>query len=194
MDRSTVERAAAHLESLRQHLAERTYRHSVSAAGMMQSLAKEHRFSEEQARVCGLLHDIAKRFSKDELVALAEDYGIPITPTQCANPSLLHGPVAAEETKRLGIHDDAVYEAIYWHTTGRPELGQLALALYFADAAEPTRTYPQAARARAILEAEGFDAALRYVADGKLAHVRGKAVVDPNTEAFHAWLVNRDER
>ncbi|MFP4192078.1 MAG: hypothetical protein ACLFU6_08420, partial [Candidatus Hydrogenedentota bacterium] len=123
-------------------------------------------------------------------VERAQEYKIPISEAQRANPSaLLHGPVAAEEAWRaLGVEDPEVYEAIHWHTTGKPELGRVGQALYVADFCEPTRPIPQAAEARRILAAEGFERALLYVTQEKAAHVRAKGAAEPTTEAFLEWV------
>ena len=105
---------------------------------------------------------------------------------------LLHGPVAAEEVRHdLIITSEDVYEAIAWHTTGKPGMAQLGLALYVADFSEPHRTHISSEMARDILRRDGFQAALRSVARSKLEHVRTKAHMDPMTESFHAWIEER---
>jgi predicted HD superfamily hydrolase involved in NAD metabolism len=182
-------RAEEFVELIRQRLQERTVRHSIAVAEMLVSLSEAARFSPEQATAAGLLHDLGKSMKKRDLLAAAERYGIAITQVQQDYPKLLHGPVAAEECRHdLGVDDEAVCEAIRWHTTGRPGLGPLGLALYFADYSEPLRDHPQAAEARALLAADGFVTAIRYVADQKLSYIRTKPSIDPMTEAFHAWL------
>lgn len=182
-------RAEEYIELIQGRLKSKTVRHSISSATLMVSLADTLPFTEEQAEAAGLLHDVGKVAKKSDLVEQAELYGISVTPVHRARPKLLHGPVGAEFCRReLRLSDDTVYDAIYWHTTGRPGFGPLGLALYFADYAEPLRTHEQADHARALLDAEGFLAALRYVADEKLAYVRNKPPVDPATEAFWTWL------
>lgn len=179
---------------IRELLPEETVVHSIGTAELMSSLAEEAGFSVEQAVTAGLLHDIAKPMKRHELAPMAEAFGLAITDLQRQNPKLLHGPVGAEMCRRtLGIEDEDVYEAIYWHTTGRPQLGKLGQATYLADFAEPSRTHAEAAKARAMLASDGFDKALLFVASKKLEHIRAKAVVvDPAGEAFLAWLLQRE--
>ncbi|MBI4556933.1 MAG: bis(5'-nucleosyl)-tetraphosphatase (symmetrical) YqeK [Candidatus Hydrogenedentes bacterium] len=184
-------RTEAVLELLRQRVTEKTVAHSLSVAEMMLSLCEPLGMSASSAVAAGLLHDLCKSMKGPQLLAAAEQWGLSITPIQRAKPTLLHGPVAAEESRReLGIRDDGIYEAIYWHTTGRPELGTLGLALYVADFAEPLRRHPEAEQTREILAAGNFEAALRFVAHSKYAYVRARPSLDPTTEAFHAWLEN----
>jgi len=183
-------RAEEFLELIHARLPKKTLRHSVSVAEFMASFATEAGITEEQAETAGVLHDYSKGSTGEELLEAAESYGIEVSKVQRSAPGLLHGPVAAEACRRtLGVTDPAIYDAIYWHTTGRRGLGRLGLALYVADFAEPLRERPEAEEARAILAADGFYEALRYVADRKLKHIRTKALVDPVSEDFHAWLL-----
>ena len=182
-------RADEFVALVRQRLREKTARHSISTAETMVPLADECGFTVEQAVTAGVLHDLAKDMKGPRLLDAARDYGFDVTDVQRANPKLLHGPVAAEEVLRtLDVDDEAVYEAIYWHTTGRPGLGGLGLALYYADFSELCRQHAEAEQARAVMETGGFTAALRYVATRKLEYVLTKPSVDPMTPAFHTWL------
>ena len=40
-----------------------------------------------------------------------------------------------------GVSDD-IYEAIFWHTTGKADMTLLEKLLYIADYMEPTRDFP----------------------------------------------------
>ena len=174
---------------LKKRLPERTYKHCLSVADMMERLAKDAGITPEQARTAGLLHDLCKSMNDTQILAAAESYGLQITSAQKRKPSLLHGPVAAEEARRkLGVTDEEILDAIRFHTVGRPHWGAVGLALYFADFTEPLRTYPVAAEARKMLKAEGYRAALRFVSKLRVEHIRTKYDTDPATEAFYAWL------
>ncbi len=189
-DFRAIPRAAEFLALIEARLREKTFRHSVATTHLMLSTADGLGVTPEQAVTAGLLHDLGKSAKGPELLERAEAYGLYISDSQRDYPKLLHGAVAAEECRRdLGITDEAVLEAICWHTTGRPGLGNLGQALYLADYSEPLRPHPDASVARAILDTDGFMAALLFVSTQKLAYVRTKPHVDPATEAFHAWLV-----
>lgn len=186
-------RAERFIRLLKKRLTSETVRHCISTAEFMSAFAAEAGITEDQALDAGLLHDLCKGMDGRGLLRAACRYGIEVNDAQRARPKLLHGAVSAEECRRTGlIADEDVYEAIYWHTTGRPHLGPVGLALYFADFAEPSRTFSQAAEARALLVADGFEAAVRFVSVSKLERVRGKRHCDPMTEAFNAWLETHD--
>jgi len=187
-------RANEFIDLLNERLPERTFRHVISVANLMAEIAEQAGVDKDQAVTAGLLHDLFKATKGHELLEAADRYGIPIGPIHRDKPMLLHGPVAAEEARHvLGVSEPDIYEAIYWHTTGREKLGPLGRALYFADFSEPLRTMPESAEARQRLASDGFIPALLYVAEKKLHHCRDKYHVDPATEAFNEWL-NKEYR
>lgn len=175
---------------LRERLSEQTVRHCIFTAALMSSFAGDAGITNEQAVTAGLLHDLYKDADDATLFAMAEKWGIVPSETQRNNPGLLHGALAAEDCRRnLEVSDGAVLEAITWHTTGKPGLCAVGLALYLADFAEPSRRHGEAAAAREILRRDGFRKALIYASDKKLEHVNAKCDIDPMTVAFHGWLV-----
>jgi nicotinate-nucleotide adenylyltransferase len=84
-------------------------------------------------------------------------------------PSLLHAKTGAALARdRFGV-PDAVYEAIRWHTTGKPDMTLLEKIIYLADYIEPTRKYEGCKRLREKFfslceKAKGNDD-LRYAID-----------------------------
>ncbi|MCC6142941.1 MAG: bis(5'-nucleosyl)-tetraphosphatase (symmetrical) YqeK, partial [Candidatus Hydrogenedentes bacterium] len=147
--------------ALRERLPEDKVAHCVSVAEYLSSFAETIGLDHDTAVAAGLLHDLCRGLGNDEILRLAVAYGLPIREVQLQRPILLHGALAAEECRRnFGLTDPDFYEALYWHTTGRPGLGLLGQALYHADFAEPLRKYPEAAEARAVLQSSGFPAAL----------------------------------
>jgi predicted HD superfamily hydrolase involved in NAD metabolism len=183
-------RAREFVHLLRGRLSEQTVSHCIFTAALMASFAGEAGITNEQAVTAGLLHDLYKNVDDPAALATAEQWGIVPTETQRRNPALLHGALSAEECRRnLGIRDEAVLEAIEWHTTGKPGLGPVGLALYLADFAEPSRRHGPAAEVREILQREGFRKALLSASEKKLEHVKAKRDIDPMTVAFHDWLV-----
>jgi len=180
----------AHLAAIEERLPEKKVEHVVSVTEFFLSFAAGIDVGEEQAIQSGLLHDLCRKLDDDTLLARARDYGLAVPREWKERPVMLHGPVAAEEARRdFGVEDDAVYEAIYWHTTGRAGLGRVGQGLFLADFAEPLRKYPEAAEARTILEGQGFDRALLYAVQGKLTMGKKKGSRTPDTEAFYAWLI-----
>lgn len=99
----------------------------------------------EDPEVCaeaGILHDITKRLSYEEQLKLCEKYGMMCDIAELERPKLLHARTGAALARdRFGV-TDAVYEAIRWHTTGKPDMNLLEKIVYLADYIEPTRDFP----------------------------------------------------
>lgn len=181
-----IPRADEYLTLLRKRLPDKTYNHVQSVAKLMITFHEEAGCTLEQAITAGLLHDLCKAFKKDELIEHARALGIT---KYLDNHNLLHGPAAAAECRQLlNITDHEVLEAIEYHTTGRAGWSGVGIALYIADFAEPLRPYPAAAVARDMLNADGVPATLRFVNNQKLARVKQKFDLDPDTEAFAKWV------
>jgi predicted HD superfamily hydrolase involved in NAD metabolism len=179
--------------ALKKNLPEKTLRHALSVADWIPTVARAAGVERRPAVTAALLHDLCKAMKPEELLERARYYGIELRQPQLEKPALLHGPVAAETARReFGLDDEEIYDAVYFHTTGRPDWHRLGLALYVADFSEPLRSYPEAAEARRILETQGFEAALCKVAEVRLSIVRTKPMIDPLTEAFHSWLHRAD--
>ncbi len=180
--------AKTYLYRLRQELSDDKVSHCIFTAEYLSSFAVSLGIEHDDAVAAGLLHDFCRDYDAHELLDQARQFRLPLSEAQMAAPTLLHGPVAAALCRQEFDINEAVYQAIYWHTTGRPGLEPLGQALVVADFAEPTRKFPEAVEAREQLRKHGFAAALLYVAEMKAAFSREKPVVDPNSQAFVLWL------
>jgi len=177
------------LAIIRERLPAKKASHCVFVAEYLASFAESVGLDHDRAVMAGMLHDLCRCLSKDELLARARGYSLNLDEAYLGNPVLLHGPVAAEECRReLAIEDEDVYEAIFWHSTGRPKWNHLGQALYVADFAEPTRHYPEAAEVRNTLRKHGFEQALLLAAETKAAYGAEKHADNPDAKAFLWWL------
>jgi len=184
-----IPRADEYLDTMRERVKDKTFRHARGAAEMMLRVVGDAGIEVERGVTAALLHDYCKAMKAKDLLAEAEAFGIDIQPVCREHPLLLHGPVGAEMGKRdLGVEDPDVLEAIYWHTTGKPGWNPVGLALYFCDFSEAGRTMPESAKARELLETEGYAAALRYAAEAKVGYIEKEFTLDPMTAAFAKWL------
>jgi predicted HD superfamily hydrolase involved in NAD metabolism len=173
----------------RSRLSEKRYGHTVRVADTAAELARVHGLDEDRVRLSALIHDAARETGPEEFLRLAEEWDLPVGEPESQSPKLLHGPVAAELARReLGVEDEEVLEAIRAHTTGKPGMGPLALALYVADKIEPAREYPSVERLRK-LSREDLHAAATESLRRAIAHneERGKEVHPSSREALD-WL------
>jgi predicted HD superfamily hydrolase involved in NAD metabolism len=173
----------------RSRLSENRYGHTLRVAGTAEELAEVHNLDKDLARLAALLHDAARELPAEEFLELAADLGVPVGEPERESPKLLHGPVAAELVMReLGIEDDEVLDAVREHTTGRPGMDQLSLALFVADKVEPARDYPSVENLRRLaardLRAAAAESLRRTIAHNE---ERGRPTHPASIETL-AWL------
>ena len=138
--------AAPELSWLREQaytmLDERRIAHVAGCESEAIELARRWGEDPETAAEAGILHDITKRLSHEEQLNLCEKYAIICDSAERVTPKLLHAKTgAAVARERFGVRDP-VYEAIRWHTTGKPDMTLLEKIIYLADYIEPTRDFP----------------------------------------------------
>ena len=132
-------------------LSAKRYDHTLRVADTAEDLARLHGLDPARTRLAALLHDAARELSPNEFLDLALGWNLPVGEPERESPKLLHGPVAAELARReLGVDDGEVLDAVRDHTTGRPGMGPLSIALYVADKIEPARDYPSVERLRRL--------------------------------------------
>ncbi len=105
-------------------------------------LARQYGADETQARIAALLHDCTKKLDMDRQLALCRQYGIPLDDLEQHALKLLHAKTGAAIARDVFGVDDAVYRAIYWHTTGHANMTKLEKIIYLADYIEPSRDFP----------------------------------------------------
>ena len=97
---------------------------------------------ETQARIAALLHDCTKKLDMAQQLALCEKYGIMLDELEQKALKLLHSKTGAAMARDVFGVEDAVYDAILYHTTGKPDMTRLEKIIYLADYIEPTRDFP----------------------------------------------------
>ena len=105
------------------------------------ALAEKYGADTRKARVAALLHDSTKRLSMDEQLALCEYYHIELDAMERTTLKLLHAKTGAALARSVFGVDDEIYNAILWHTTGKPGMTLLEKVIYLADFIEPSRDF-----------------------------------------------------
>ena len=128
-------------EKVLEHLDEHRVAHVAGCESEAVRLATHWGEDPELAAEAGILHDITKSLSYDEQLQLCEKYGIINDNSELEAPKLLHAKTGAAMARELFGVSDTVYEAIRWHTTGKPDMSLFEKILYLADYIEPTRDF-----------------------------------------------------
>ncbi len=130
---------------VREHIGQQhRYEHSVRVARCAELLARRHRVDSRKARLAGMLHDLARLYSPERLIAECEARGFSIDAAEREHPMLLHARLgAAIAREQFGVEDDDVLSAIAKHTTGAGAMSPLDCVVYLADSLEPNRGFPE---------------------------------------------------
>ncbi len=136
--------------------------HSLGVSETAARLALAYGADPDRASLAGLLHDCARDMEGGELLRLAGELGLAVSPEERQCPLLLHGPVGATICRdRFGVNDEEVLRSVAFHTTGSPEMGLLEKTVYVADKIEPGRRHAGVDELR--------KAAMRSLDEGMLA-------------------------
>ncbi|MFN2529052.1 MAG: bis(5'-nucleosyl)-tetraphosphatase (symmetrical) YqeK [Candidatus Baltobacteraceae bacterium] len=127
------------------------YAHSVRVARFAERLAFAYGESTFNARLAGMLHDLARLYSSHRLLEESQSCGLSIDAYAESNPIVLHAPLSAHLAReQFGISDSAVLSAISKHTLGAAEMSPLDCILYLADSLEPGRAFADRPRLAAL--------------------------------------------
>ena len=178
------------LEKLFQDLNVRRFAHSLGVANTVRHLAITHHLNVEQAETAGLLHDCAKCMSLREMQRICAEQNLHVDAMMVQSGSLMHGKVGAWiAQERYGVKDPAVLDAIACHTTGRPLMTDLDMAVYLADKIEPgRRDYPALEQIRAQAQLS-LEQAMLTSMEGTMIYVKksGKTLHPATLETIE-WL------
>ena len=97
----------------------------------------------EKIKIAGILHDYCKIDDDTLCTKKLEKYLGADALRYQAYPMVAHGILASFVIQEeLGISDPEIIDAIYYHTTGKPQMSRLTQLIYVADTVEATRNYP----------------------------------------------------
>lgn len=120
---------------------ERRYWHSISVALTAVNLADIYGADKDNCLVSGLLHDYCKNMTLNELFDNCDKYSVNLSDEDRKADGCIHGFLAAKMCKDKFDINDEVYNAIYYHTCGRPNMTPLEKIIYIADFIEPLRRF-----------------------------------------------------
>ena len=133
-------------------------------------LAKRWGADETDASRAGILHDITKALDGPLQLTLCDEYDILLSKFSQENPKTLHALTGSLVADQIFGENEAVVEAIRYHTTGRPNMGLLEKILYIADYIEPCRNFPGVEELREAAFRD-LDQALLMGMEMTIAHV-----------------------
>ena len=152
-------------------------------------LAKHWGADETAARRAGILHDCTKYLELESQLAICDKYGVELDELERKAVKLLHSKTGACIAKEIFGESQEVYDAIFWHTTAKPDMTLLEKILYMADYIEPNRDFDGVDQMR-TLAYQDIDKALLMGAGMTIEDMKERGVpIHSNTQGAYDWLV-----
>lgn len=177
---------------LEKELKKDRYDHTLGVMYTASALAMVYDVDLEQALLAGLLHDCAKNRSIQDQLRLAKKHHIGLTESERAMPALIHAKLGAYLAKHsYGIYDQAVLDAITYHTTGKAEMTMLEKILYISDYIEPGRDRLETLPIIRNIAFTDIDKAVYMVSEATLSFLKKTGrKVDRTTEITYEYYKN----
>ena len=172
-------------EEVEKYLDPRRIAHVAGCESEAVLLAMQYGEDPETAAEAGILHDITKKLDRKEQLNLCEKYGIILDKGQLENEKLLHPITGAALARDIYGISDEVYEAIRWHTTGKPDMTLLEKIIYMADYIEPTRDFPGVEKLRTLAHKD-LDRAMTLGLEMSLEDIKSHGV-EPHRDTVEAY-------
>lgn len=188
-------------KEMKKTLEPKRFEHTLSVAYTAANLAALYGEDVNRALTAGMLHDCAKCMSYKKQKELCVKHHVPLSETERKDSEycpVLHakaGAVLAKE--KYGVKDEDILNAIFYHTTGRPQMSVLEKIIYIADYIEPCRRHVKGttkasendvfttARRAAFRD---LDEALLIILGNTLAYLRDKDFkIDPATQETYDY-------
>ncbi len=176
---------------IKNRLSEDRYIHSLGVMEECEKLAKLYNVNEEEARLVGISHDIAKEMKLEEYLEYATQNKIQIDRIEIEIPSILHGKIGADIVKKKYNFTEEMCKAICYHTTGVENMSNLAKILYVSDKIEKNRKEENynIERARKLAEEDINKAIIFLLEEGIKLNIDRKKLLHPNSILARNYLI-----
>ena len=105
---------------LKDRLNEKRFYHSLCVADAAKELAEIYGEDTEKAYFSGLIHDIMRNSTQDEMNEYIEKYAVELDDVTKNSTVLWHAVLGADYINRiLGVNDQDIINAVRYHTTSR---------------------------------------------------------------------------
>nr|WP_276931837.1 bis(5'-nucleosyl)-tetraphosphatase (symmetrical) YqeK [Globicatella sulfidifaciens] len=181
------------LSDLATKIKPKRYQHVLRVEATAIELAKQYGVDPEKASIAALMHDYAKDYPEEEMLALAQKRWDESTLKE-ANDNVWHGFAAATIAKEwYHIEDEDILTAISAHTIGWNEMSPLVKVVFIADYMEPGRDFPGVKKARKLAYKD-IDAAVTYKMVETIKHLASEevAIFLPTIEFYNQWILRRN--
>lgn len=178
---------------VKEQLTEQRYVHTKGVMGTAIELAKRYDEDTAQAELAAIFHDYAKFRPKEEMKQIILEQNMD-NRLLSFHSELWHAPVGAYLVqKEVGIKDEAVLDAIKYHTSGKPGMSKLEKIIYLADYIEPGRVFPGVDEVRELAMISLDDAFIKSVSNTITFLMSRRQPVFPATFEMYNSIVMKME-
>ncbi|MEG1878500.1 MAG: nicotinate (nicotinamide) nucleotide adenylyltransferase [Pseudoflavonifractor sp.] len=140
------------------------------------------------ARRAAILHDCTKYLGMAEQTQICAAHGVALDCLEQSAVKLLHAKTGACLAREIYGASDDIYEAIFWHTTGKADMSLLEKIIYLADYMEPTRDFPGVETLRSLAQTD-LDGAVLMGFEMSVAEMAERGLpVHHNTLEAQTWM------
>lgn len=129
------------INDIRERLSDFRYNHSLEVAASCVRLAEKYGEDIEKAYLAGIMHDVLKELSKEEMLVFFREHNISLTKLEENAPKLWHAMAGAKYLKEKYDFSDEIVSAVRYHTTGKENMTKLEKILFVADFISLDRDY-----------------------------------------------------
>ena len=160
-----TERNGEFLEIIKSKLTPTRLYHSICVAEQAEKLAKIFGENSKKAYTAGLVHDIMKYASPEEMIDLIQSDGVSLSESEKKATKILHAPAGEVYLrKKLGVTDKDILSAVKYHTTGKENMTLFEKIIFVADLTSAERNYPDVEEMRHLAETDIDKALLKGLA------------------------------
>lgn len=138
--------------------------------------------NEHDIEMACLLHDYAKIYSYEESIKLLEKYESKLVVEHLKQyPSVIHSVLGAHLIQdKYGVNKE-VFEAVYYHTTGKKAMSTLSKVVYVSDCIEKNRNFPDVEFYRQAVH-KNLDYGVYEISKGTIELLKKQnQAIEPNT-------------
>lgn len=181
---------------LRAEVSTHRLEHILGVERMAAELATLHNVDPEKAAQAGLLHDLAKFFPPQKLLALAKENHLELDEICRKIPHLIHADISAiVANQEFGVQDEALLKAIANHTLGQPEMDDLSCILFVADALELGRGDDKKLNKLRELSQKNLRKTVWQLCDYTLKHlVKTNQIIHPRMVLTRNWAMRASSK
>ncbi len=179
-------------EEIKEKLTEKRFIHSISVMDMCEKLAKIYGCDIKKAKLVGLVHDMAKEMTDEEMLNYVKKNNIDITNTEKCIPQILHGKIASDLAKKKYDFDDEMCDAIKYHTTGKENMTLLQKVVFVSDKIDETRKYEGVEELRKLAFENLDEAIIKNIDETLKINIEKKNVIlEESIKTRNYLLINK---